>query len=118
MSKYVKVTISGEKLIGSKIITGRLVGFIDDSECKAILNSEDAPKKISTSESIEIKNYVGVMEHKRFVLVIKDPAKDELPTVFISPKIEMLIWKSGIPKICCKDNKMYAFKEALQEGVK
>lgn len=117
MSKYVKVSISGERMTGSKIMTGRLVGFIDDSECKAILNSEDAPKKISTSESIEIKSYVGETNHKRFVLVVKDPAKDELPTIFISPKIKLLTWKASASRLRCEDDKLYTFEDLVEKEV-
>ena len=38
---------------------GRLIGFITDDECLALVNSNDAPKKVFTSESTTIRENIG-----------------------------------------------------------
>lgn len=106
MSGSVKVTIDN----GVKM-EGRLVGFITNEECKAVINSDDAPKKINTSESTTIRQNVGEVIDRRFVLVTRDMTKDGFPAIFISPKIKTLTWKIGVPEFYCEDKKTYAFEE-------
>lgn len=92
-------------------VEGRLVGFITDEECKAVINSDDAPKKINTSESTTVSKNIGQVVDRRFVLVTRSMMKDSLPAIFISPKIKSLTWKSGKPEFYCEDKKTYVFEE-------
>ncbi len=86
---------------------GRLVGFIeDDDECKAILNLEDAARKLSTAESIKAYNRPQIIFDKRFVIVTRELVKDE-PHIFISPKIESLSFRDNNHVLKCKDNMSY-----------
>ena len=67
----------------------RLVGFINEKECEAILNLEDAVRMISTAENINTKDQKDSLG-KRFVLVIRIQSKsfgDNVPIIFISPVI-------------------------------
>jgi hypothetical protein len=107
MSNNVKITIGGKE-----VITGRLIGFVDDEECKAIINSEDAPKKINTSESTTTDKHTGKMTDNRFVLVTKEMSKDKAPAIFISPKVSTVYWKGENLELHCKDGKSYLFEEA------
>lgn len=101
----VKIKVSD----GTELI-GRLIGFINNDECKAILNSKDAPKKISTSEATSVNDHVGNMTSNRFVLVTKESPEDGLPTVFISPKVNTVSWLGGNVRLHCKDRKTYTFE--------
>jgi len=106
MSGSVKV------IVGNTVrAEGRLVGFITDEECKAVINSDDAPKKINTSESTTVNENIGQVIDRRFVLVTRSMMKDSLPAIFISPKIKTLTWVSGKPEFYCEDKKTYVFEE-------
>jgi len=106
MSGNVKV------MVGNTVrVEGRLVGFITDEECRAVINSDDAPKKINTSESTTINENIGQVVDRRFVLVTRSMIKDSLPAIFISPKIKTLTWNSGKPEFYCEDKKTYVFEE-------
>ena len=94
-------------------LTGRLVGFIDEDECKAILNSKNAAKKISTSESITVSDNIGHIADSRFVLVVKEPPENGLPAIFISPIIKRVSWKKGNARLHCGDMKTYIFEKEV-----
>ena len=106
MSKIFKIEIDGK----TEII-GRLVGFIDDKECTALINSEDAPKKVFTSESTSIEDNVGHMADKRFVIAVRSSNEDNIPSLFISPKVTSILWRGGIPELHCENKKAYKFTE-------
>jgi len=103
MLKGVKVKADGEDEI-----VGRLMGFINDDECTALINSDDAPKKVFTSESTTIEENIGRTSNKRFVIAIRGATP---PSIFISPKIKAISWLGGIPEIHCENNKAYKFTE-------
>jgi len=105
MHKAFKVEAPGIEIVG------RLVGFIDDKDCTALINSDDAPKKVFTSESITIRESIGYMSAKRFVIAVKDNNEDVIPSLFISPKIKSIVWRGGIPELHCEDKKVYTFTE-------
>jgi len=107
MSKIFEIEIDNK----TKMI-GRLVGFIDDKECTALINSEDAPKKVFTSESTNIKDSIGHMADKRFVIAVRGSNEDNTPSLFISPKVTSILWRGGIPELHCEDKKAYKFEEA------
>lgn len=106
MSGIIKVTVDG-----TLKIVGRLVGFITDKECKAVINSNDAPKKINTSESTTVNENIGQIMGRRFVLVTKSMTGNGLSAIFISPKIGRITWMAGKPEFHCEDKKVYVFEE-------
>jgi len=93
--------------------TGRLIGVIDDEECKALMNVKDAARKVSTSEGIAKTELDGkVLSKKRFVIVTEDMTKGKRE-VFISPKIEYATVSRGKKGWRCKDNNDYYFEEVV-----
>jgi len=75
-------------------IAVRLVGFINEKECEAILNVEEAARKISTAESIGVHSVKDVF-CKRFVVVVREISKtfgNEVPHIFISPHISQVTY--------------------------
>jgi len=97
---------------GHQKFTGRLIGFIDDEECKAILNVPDAARKISTAEGInksEISNQV--LSRKRFVVVTEDLSEKGFREIYISPKIRHLYVAGRKKGLKCFDNKEYSFED-------
>jgi hypothetical protein len=91
--------------LGEEEIVGRLIGFITDDECLALMNSDDAPKKVFTSESTTINENIGMISDRRFVVAVKNGS----PSIFISPKIKSIAWISGVPELHCENNKAYKF---------
>ena len=67
MAKNVMISVNK----GERVFTGRLIGFIDDEECRAILNTEGAARKISTGESVDPTS-TRTVYRKRFVVVTTD----------------------------------------------
>jgi len=95
---------------GSKeeTVCGRLVGFINDSECKAIINSADAARKIFTSESVLPSDFVGKIIGSRFVFATYEfggklgDEKNFDRKIFISPVIKSVAYVSGsLPQYNC-----------------
>lgn len=67
----------------------RLVGFINEDECEAILNVKDAARRISTAESIRSCSVPDVCG-KRFVVVVREESTTfggHTPNIFISSVI-------------------------------
>ena len=85
----------------------RLVGIIDEKECEAVLNTEDAARKVSTAGSIQIDtiNPYG----KRFVLVVRVKSSifgNDVPIVFISPVINQVSYIQGNRELRCHEGEM------------
>ena len=99
------------KALGEEEIIGRLVGFVTDAECLALMNSDDAPKKVFTSESTTIRENIGMISDRRFVVAVKNG----LPSIFISPKIKSISWICGVPELHCENNKVYKFTDEQDE---
>lgn len=84
----------------------RLIGFIDEKECEALMNVEDAIKKISTAENININEYNNIYK-KRFVLVISRPSAtfgQQVPNVFISAPITSISYFKGAREFKCTES--------------
>ena len=84
-------------------VCGRLVGFINDSECKAIINSADAARKIFTSESVLPADFIGTIIGSRFVFATYEfgsklgDDKNFDRKIFISPVIKSVSYIGGSP---------------------
>jgi hypothetical protein len=93
--------------------TGRLIGVIDDEECKALINMKGAARKVATSEGISKPDLDGkILSKRRFVIVTEDITKGKRE-VFISPKIEYATISRGKKGWRCKDNNDYYFEEVV-----
>lgn len=99
--KFMKMTIKeGAK---KEVVRGRLIGFINDDECKAIINSKDAARKIFSSESASPHDYYGRTMGSRLVFVIYELNNDRNlnKKIFISPVIKSIAYNSGDPEYNC-----------------
>lgn len=69
----------------------RLVGVINENECEAILNDEEAANKIATAATISFSDFAPYYEgNRRFILVVRNKHprfNNQSPIVFISPLI-------------------------------
>jgi len=108
MAKSIKYTI----IINSSLrFTGRLIGFIDDEECRAIMNVKDAARKVSTAEGVDIMDYINrVLTDKRFV-VVTDDLTDGVKEIFLSPKIQYITISRGKRGYHCRDDNDYYLEE-------
>lgn len=91
----------------------RYIGLMTEPECKATLNSEDAVKKIHTSESGDPINDIDKCKPKgkRFVAVLSYDKK----SVFISPLISRsLQLPSSTVVFECEDGVSYRLKEVQE----
>jgi len=70
-----------------KKIHGRLVGLIDEEECRAIMNSNGAAKKISTAETLTYPDVVSDGFGKRAVVITNELDEGD-KSLFISPIIK------------------------------
>jgi len=94
--------------------TGRLIGFIDDKECKAILNIEDAARRVYSAAGMNKFEIVDkILTNKRFVIATDDLSKKGVREVFISPQIEYSVYLSHGRGFTCRDNNNYQFEEIL-----
>lgn len=84
---------------------GRLVGLVDDEECRALINVKDAAKKVFTSESVS-KGLIesSLCQRKRFVLACDDR------TIYVSPKIQYTAFINGERVIRGEDHNEYRIK--------
>lgn len=113
--KHMKMTIrEGAK---EETVNGRLIGFIDEDECKAIINSEDAARKIFTSGSVLPSDYLGRIHGSRFVFVTYEFGgklggdKNFDRKIFISPVIKTIAYVGGKPEYTC-GNKTFILNES------
>jgi len=100
-NKIMKITIKeGAK---EETVHGRLIGFVTDAECKAIINTPDAPRKICSSESILPSSHTGQKIGRRIVFVTYElgDAKDFSKKIFISPVITNIAYIAGDPEYTC-----------------
>jgi len=91
-------------------VSGRLVGFISDKECKAIINTEGAARKVFDSESVKTTEYYGEMIGHRFVFATFNLSPIYAKKVFISPIIKAISYVGGGPSFKCGDKKNYHIK--------
>ena len=108
MSKSPKYAISINK---RRRFTGRLIGLIDENECRAIMNVEDAARKISTAEGIKVSELDGkIPTGKRFVVVTDDITRKGKREVFISPEISHVTIQGQEKGYSCRDKNVYHFE--------
>jgi hypothetical protein len=106
MSDNIRVTINDKESF-----TGRLIGVIDEQECRAIMNTEDAARRIFSAESVKLSEVLNVLRKKRFVIATTDYSSDKRREVFISPIIKFLSWKYANKIFKCEDDNDYQLKE-------
>lgn len=99
MSKTIVLSVNNVKRH-----VGRLVGVIDEEECRAIINTEDAAKKIYTSASIPLEALL-YCHQKRFVMTTSDRK------IFISPTVRFSAHGAGERTFTCDDENEYTLKE-------
>jgi len=103
----------------------RLVGIISEREAEAVMNTEEAAKKISTAENIDLKDTkVPSPFNNRFVVVIRDHkimvgpetshemaeiTAKKLPTLFVSAIVERMSYASQNKILHTKDKNKYQF---------
>jgi alpha-galactosidase/6-phospho-beta-glucosidase family protein len=91
--------------------TGRLIGLVDEEECRAVLNTEDAARKIFTAESVTVFDLESVIRNKRFVVATTDYSSDKRREIFISPVIRYMSFKFGQKTFKCEDENEYTLRE-------
>jgi len=83
----------------------RFIGFIDEQECEAVMNVENAFRKLSTAANENLSDFRDTYR-KRFVLVISRPSKsfgEKTPNVFISSPVESVAYMQGQREFKCKE---------------
>jgi len=97
---------NGHLLVGEEeLVKVRFIGFIDEHECEAIMNVEDAFYKLSTAVNENLFDFRDTYR-KRFVLVISQPSKsfgEKTPNVFISSPVESISYIQGQREFKCKE---------------
>lgn len=106
MANNVKVIINDKESF-----TGRLIGVIDEQECRAIINTKDAARRIFSAEAVKVSDISNVLSKKRFVIATTDYSSDKRREVFISPIIKYLSWKYANKILKCEDDNDYQLKE-------
>jgi hypothetical protein len=101
MADNIKVTINGKESF-----TGRLIGVIDEQECRAIMNTEDAARRIFSAESVHLGES-AMFSKKRFVIATTDYSGDRRREVFISPVIRFLTYRYTNKVLRCEDDNDY-----------
>jgi len=101
MSKSKSDKVKVRDVGSGEYFTGRFMGFITEEECKAIINSPDAPKKIWTSESLGFNDVTFDCHKKRFVVVTSDHKGYSGNRVFISPKVTYMAYSGKVKKLSC-----------------
>jgi hypothetical protein len=109
MPDNVKITINGKESF-----TGRLIGLIDKMECRAIMNTENAGRKLFTAESLSMTDIGSVLKDKRFVVATTSYSTDKRREVFISPVIRFLSFRYGKRTFKCEDDNEYTLEVHLK----
>ncbi len=103
MADNVKITVNG-----GRSFYGRLIGFIDNHDCRALVNTADVARKISTERTMTRDDLPSVLTSKRFVLVTGDYSAGPDRDIFISPKIKYLSYiGADFNKIVCEGSNVY-----------
>ena len=93
------------------VCTGRMIGLISREECRAVINTPDAGKKIYTSEAIDIDTFRGSCQGCRFVIATDDfLTKTYERSVFISPVIRYMSYVDNDRNFRCEDGREYSMK--------
>jgi S-adenosylmethionine:tRNA-ribosyltransferase-isomerase (queuine synthetase) len=106
MSDNIEVVINNREKF-----TGRLIGLITDEECRAVMNTEDAGRKIFSAESVSVHKLESVTSKKRFVVATSNYSTDERREIFISPTIRYMSIRFGRKTFKCEDENDYTLTE-------
>jgi hypothetical protein len=106
MADNIEVTINEKEKF-----TGRLIGIITEEECRAVMNTEDAARKLYSAESVSLTDVSNVINKKRFVIATDDYSSDKHREVFISPVIRFLSYRYTNKIFKCEDENDYQLKE-------
>jgi hypothetical protein len=83
----------------------RFIGFIDERECEALMNVQDAFRKLSTAENEDLQHFLDVYK-KRFVLVISRPSEafgEKTPSIFVSAHVIGVSYLRGSREFKCDE---------------
>jgi hypothetical protein len=105
MADNVEITINSRTKFA-----GRLIGAIDAQECRAVLNVEDAARKIYSAESVTLED-IQPVAHKRFVVATSNYSSDHRREVFISPIVQYVSYLHDKRLYHCADNNEYNIKD-------
>jgi len=105
MANNVKITINNRETF-----TGRLIGVIDAQECRAIMNAEDAARKIYTAESVSIDDLPAISK-KRFVIATSNYSGDGRREIFISPVVKYITYLHKKQTYNCADDNEYRIED-------
>ncbi len=93
---------------GSRTFSGRLIGFVDSKDCRALINTADAARKISTERTMTREEMPNVLSKQRFVLVTADYSAGPEKDIFISPKIRYSYYLGNdFREIVCEGGNVY-----------
>ena len=106
MSDNVEVAINNREKF-----KGRLIGMIAEDECRAVMNTEDAARKIFSAESVSVEKLESIIRNKRFVIATSDYSTDKRREIFISPVIRYMSIRFGQKTLKCEDDNEYTLKE-------
>ena len=105
MADNVEITINNKT-----VFAGRLIGVIDAQELRAILNVEDAARKVYSAESVTLDD-VQPLTHKRFVVATSNYSSDHRREIFISPIVQYISYLHTKKIFHCADNNEYNIKD-------
>lgn len=106
MADNIEITINEKEKF-----TGRLIGIITEGECRAIMNTEDAARKLYSAGSVSLTDVSSVLNRKRFVVATSNYSDDKRREVFISPTIRFLSYRYAHKIFKCEDDNDYQLKE-------
>jgi hypothetical protein len=113
-SKKIRITIFNKDNSIRNYFTGRLIGFANDAEYRAVLNTDGAAKKVFTSPSVLIKDIPVAVYDKRIVIATSERLRGARE-IFISSAISYMSYIGGSSsvkrKFRCKDGKDYLVEE-------
>ena len=92
------------------LLTGRLIGFINNEECRAIMNSPDAGRKVFTSGSMPMNSVTSDCYNKRFVIATSDYG-DTTQKIFISPIVRYMSYMGNHKCLKCEDDNDYIIRK-------
>jgi len=93
------------------ICIGRMIGLINREECRAVINTPDAGKKVYTSEAIDVETIRGNCPGQRFVIATDNFISDKHErVVFISPIIRYMSYIGDDRNFRCEDGREYSMK--------
>lgn len=105
MADNLEITINGREKF-----TGRLIGLVGVQECRAIVNIEDAARKIYSAESIPFED-IPIATNKRFVIATSNYSDNGKREIFISAVIRSMSYVKNGRIFRCSDNNEYRLRK-------